>query len=69
MRPVLLDTGCIVALLDRSERNHERCARALAHLEAPLLTCEAAIAESCYLLRNLEGARGPCSATSKTDSS
>jgi predicted nucleic acid-binding protein len=52
----LLDTGCIVALLDRSERNHEICAAALEQLDAPLITCEAVIAEACYLLRGLKGA-------------
>lgn len=57
MKPVLVDTGCIVALLDRSERNHEQCVQAIARLEAPLLTCEAVIAESCYLLRKLKGAQ------------
>jgi predicted nucleic acid-binding protein len=56
LTPVLLDTGCIVALLDRSERHHERCAAVVAELDAPLLTCEAVIAEACYLLRGIAGA-------------
>ena len=56
MKPVLLDTGVIVALLDRSERLHEACAEAVRELEAPLITCEAVIAESFYLLRRLAGA-------------
>ena len=56
MKPVLLDTGVIVALLDRSERLHRACAGAVRELKAPLITCEAVIAESCYLLRNLSGA-------------
>lgn len=56
MKPVLLDTGVIVALLDRNEGAHKACANAVQQLEAPLLTCEAVIAESCYLLRNLAGA-------------
>jgi uncharacterized protein len=53
---VLLDTGCLVALLDRSERHHEECATAVAEIEAPLVTCEAVIAETCYLLRGIKGA-------------
>lgn len=56
MRPVLLDTGVIVALLDASEQFHNLCARAVAGLYPPLITCEAVIAESCYLVRNLPGA-------------
>ncbi len=56
MKPVLLDTGVIVALLDGSEKAHSRCAQAVHESEAPLLTCEAVIAEACYLLRNLPGA-------------
>lgn len=56
MKPALLDTGCIVALLDRSERNHERCVEVLSELTAPLATCEAVIAESCYLMRRVDGA-------------
>ncbi len=56
MTPVLLDTGCIVALLDRSERHHERCAEVVAELRGPLVTCEAVIAEACWLLRRVPGA-------------
>ncbi len=56
MKPVLLDTGCIVALLDRSERRHKACVEALGQVSAPLATCEAVIAEACYLLRRLSGA-------------
>ena len=56
MKPVLLDTGVIVALLDRSESSHKACAGTVRELLAPLITCEAVIAESCYLLRNLPGA-------------
>jgi uncharacterized protein len=57
---VLLDTSCIVALLDRSERHHRHCVEVVAGLDevvagldAPLITCEAVIAESCYLLRDI----------------
>jgi predicted nucleic acid-binding protein len=56
VKPVLLDTGFIVALLDRSESFHQACARTVRELEVPLITCEAVITESCYLLRNLSGA-------------
>ena len=55
MKPVLLDTGAIVALLDRSEQHHSRCAEALKGLTGQLVTCEAVIAESCYLLRDVSG--------------
>ncbi len=56
MKPILLDTGVIVALLDRSERLHRQCVEAVRQADAPLITCEAVIAESCYLVRNLPGA-------------
>ncbi len=56
MKPVLLDSGVIVALLDRSERHHVRCVAAIESLGRPIVSCEAVIAESCYLLRRLPGA-------------
>lgn len=56
MTPILLDTGVIVALMDSSEGRHKECVSLLASLERPLVTCEAVIAESCYLLRKLSGA-------------
>ena len=56
MTPVLLDSGCIVALLDRSERRHEECVEAIDALSDPIITCEAVIAESTYLLRDCRGA-------------
>ena len=56
MKPILLDTGVIVALLDSGEKTHRACAEAIHAAVAPLITCEAVIAESCYLLRNSPGA-------------
>ena len=56
MKAILLDTGVIVALLDRTERTHAACVEAIEEAAAPLVTCEAVIAESCYLLRKEAGA-------------
>lgn len=56
MKPVLLDTGVIVSLLDSSEYRHLACIEAIQSCAAPLVTCEAVIAESCYLLRKQRGA-------------
>jgi len=56
VKPVLLDTGVIVALLDRSEKRYLDCVQAIHSVEAPLVTCEPVIAEACYLLRGLPGA-------------
>jgi len=56
--PVLVDTGFIVARLDRRERYHAQCLAALDGLEDRLITCEAVIVESYYILRHLAGTRG-----------
>ncbi|MGA2352721.1 MAG: PIN domain-containing protein [Terracidiphilus sp.] len=56
MKPVLLDSSVIVALLDKRERLHERCVRVVDELEQPLATCEAVISESCFLLRKIPNA-------------
>jgi predicted nucleic acid-binding protein len=57
MKPVLVDTGFIVARLDRSEKFHGKCLAILDDLQAPLITCEAVIVESCHLLSHMRGAR------------
>lgn len=56
MKATLLDTGVVVALLDKDERYHSRCVEVVSDVAGPLATCEASIAEACYLLRNTRGA-------------
>lgn len=56
MKPILLDSSVIVALLDKRERFHERCVRAVEEFEQPLATCEAVISESCFLLKEVPNA-------------
>lgn len=56
MKPVLVDSGFIVALLDRRDRRHSECAAAIRSVDRPFVTCEAVISESCYLLRRVPGA-------------
>lgn len=55
MKPVLVDAGFIVARLDRTDAQHQRCLR-VAEDVGTLVTCEAVIAESSHLLRHLPGA-------------
>jgi uncharacterized protein len=56
VKSILLDTGAIVASLDRSERFHRVCAETIVRPGPPLVTTEAVIVESCYLLRDVSGA-------------
>lgn len=46
----LIDTGAILALLDRSDRWHESCLRVFGELRLPLLTSEAVLTELFHLL-------------------
>jgi len=50
VRSVLLDTGAFVALLDRSEKNHERCATFFKEFKGQLFTTEPVLTETIYLL-------------------
>ncbi len=52
---VLVDTGPLVAFLNRRDRRHAWAKRQLAEIQPPLLTCEAVLSEACFLVRNLEG--------------
>lgn len=54
-RTVLLDTGPLVASINRRDRFHEWTKSQLARIEPPLFTCEAVLAEACFLLRHLSG--------------
>lgn len=47
---LLLDTGAFVALLDRSERRHADCVAALERWSAPIVTTEAVLTETLYLV-------------------
>ncbi|MGB6384653.1 MAG: PIN domain-containing protein [Terriglobales bacterium] len=48
----LIDTGAILALLDRSDRWHNVCADAFRQLRLPLLTSEAVLTEVFHLVGN-----------------
>lgn len=50
MRSLLLDTGAFVALLDKSERNHSRCAEFFRNFQGSLFTTEPVLTETVYLL-------------------
>jgi predicted nucleic acid-binding protein len=54
-RQVVLDTGPLVAFLNRRDRHHGWATGQLAEVEAPLLTCEAVLSEACFLLRDARG--------------
>jgi predicted nucleic acid-binding protein len=49
--PVVLDTGPLVAFIDREDAYHRWASEQLRSLEPPFLTCEAVISESLFLLR------------------
>lgn len=55
---VLLDTGPLVALLSKNDASHARARRMFADCHPPLRTCEAVIAEACFLMRKVH-ATGP----------
>ena len=47
---VLLDTGPLVALLSKNDANHDRATRLFAACTPPLRSCEAVVAEACFLM-------------------
>lgn len=51
--PVLIDTGPLVAFLNHRDHYHMWASDQLARMTPPLLTCEAVISETCFLLRFL----------------
>jgi predicted nucleic acid-binding protein len=47
----LIDTGPLVAYLDRREAMHPWVRETFSGLQAPFFTCEAVLTEACFLLR------------------
>lgn len=48
---ILVDTGPMLAMIDRRDHWHDRCVAILPRLPLPLLTSEAVLAELFYLVR------------------
>jgi predicted nucleic acid-binding protein len=51
---VLLDTGPLVALLSKNDARHDHAREMFAACLPPLRTCEAVLAEACYLMRRVD---------------
>jgi len=51
LKTTLVDTGPLVAFLNRRDRHHQWAVDTMANLRPPLLTCEAVLSEAIYLVR------------------
>ncbi len=49
-QPVLVDTGPLVAWFDRTDADHERCARFFSQASGPLLSTWPVVTEVCHLV-------------------
>lgn len=52
---ILLDAGSLVAVLYRRDQFHAWAIEEISKMPAPLLTCEAVIAEACFLTQRILG--------------
>ena len=57
---LLLDTGGLVSLLDRTQRDHRACARFFESWKGPVVSCEAVLTETTHLLGGVPGGRRAC---------
>ncbi len=55
MTRIVVDTGPIVALLNRRDNYHSWAREVLDTLEPPIFTCESVVSEACFLLGGLAG--------------
>jgi uncharacterized protein len=54
---VIVDTGPLVALLNKTDTHHAWVVQQLKDIAPPMITCEAVLAEATYLTRSVPGAR------------
>ena len=54
LQKVIVDAGPLVSFINKNDRYHEWAITQFATMSPPLLTCEAVLSESCFLLRNFE---------------
>ena len=52
---VILDTGPLVALLNGRDRHHGWAVDQWSRIAPPLLTCDAVLAEACFLVQSFAG--------------
>ena len=57
MRAAIVDTGPLMAFVDRAEQYHQWAIARIEELEAPLLVCEPVLAEAMHLLGRLSRAQ------------
>jgi predicted nucleic acid-binding protein len=50
---IILDTGPLVAFLDRRESHHNQVVKEFKSLAFPLYTCEPVITETCFIMKRL----------------
>ncbi|GAX43856.1 PIN domain protein like [Tolypothrix sp. NIES-4075] len=54
---VIVDTGVLVALIDQRDQYHTWVTEQLTQIASPLLTCEAVISETWFLLQRVNNGR------------
>ena len=54
-KTILLDAGSLIAVLYRRDQFHSWAVKEISRMSAPLLTCEAVVAETCFLAQRMLG--------------
>jgi uncharacterized protein len=57
---LLLDTGALVSLLDRSQKSHGECMELFDTWTSPVVSTEAVLTEATHLLGRVRGGRRAC---------
>lgn len=54
---IILDTGPLVAYINRNDKYHGWAKKRFQEIASPTLTCQAVISEACFLTRNISHGR------------